>query len=89
MFKQSTLWYIKIIKALHGLCQKIDYLLALSFKNYLQLRMALMYKPATWKIKKMFYYLQINARRTRLSWTKSRLSSQDTEDKNLLNISLY
>ena len=89
MFKQSTVWYIKIIKALHGLCQKIDYLLALSFKNYLQLRMALMYKPATWKIKKMFYYLQIIARRTRLSWAKCRLSSQGTEDKNLLNISLH
>ena len=89
MFKQSTLWYIKIIKALHGLCQKIDYLLALSFKNYLQLRMALMYKPATWKIKKMFYYLQIIARRTRLGWAKCRLSSQGTEDKNLLNISLH
>ena len=89
MFKQSTLWYIKIIKALHGLCQKIDYVLALLFKNYLQLRMALMYKPATWKIKKMFYYLQIIARITRLSWAKSILSSQGTDKNNLLNISLY
>ena len=45
-----------------------------------------MYKPTTWK---MFYYLQIIAERTKLSWTKSRLSLQDTEDKNLLKISLY
>ena len=75
MFKQSTLWYIKIIKALHGLCQKIDYLLALSFKNYLQLRMALMYKPATWKIIKKMFYLPIIAKRTKPSWAKSSLSS--------------
>ena len=52
LFKQSTLWYIKIIKALHVLCQTIDYAIAFSFKNYLQFRMALMYKPTTWKIKK-------------------------------------
>ena len=32
----------------------------------------------------MFYYLQIIAKRTKLN-----LSSQGTEDKNLLNISLY
>ena len=37
----------------------------------------------------MFYYLQIIAKRTKLSWAKSRLSLQDTEDKNLLKISLY
>ena len=75
MFKQSTLWYIKIIKALHDLCQTIDYAIALSFKNYLQFRMALMYKPTTWKIKKMFYYLPIIAKRTKPSWAKSSLSS--------------
>ena len=87
MFKQSTLWYIKLIKAIHGYVrQLIDNALALSFKNYLQVRMTLMYKPTTWK---MFYYLQIIAKRTKLSWAKSRLSLQDTEDKNLLKISLY
>ena len=52
MFKQTTLWYIKIIKTLHDLGHTIDYAIALSFKNYLQFRMALMYKPTTWKIKK-------------------------------------
>ena len=52
MSKQSALWHIKIIKALHDLHQTIDYAIALSFKNYLQFRMAPMYKPTTWKIKK-------------------------------------
>ena len=56
MFKQSTLWYIEIIKALHDLCQTIDYAIALSFKNYLQFWMAVMYKPTTWKIKKNVLY---------------------------------
>ena len=53
----------------------MDYAIALSFKNYLQFRMALMYKPTTWKIKKMVYYLQIIAKRTKLIWAKSRLNS--------------
>ena len=58
---------MKIAKALHKLCQAIDYAIALSFKNYLQIRMALMYKPATSKKKKMFYCLQIIAKRTKPS----------------------
>ena len=43
---------MKITKALNKLCQAIDYAIAVSFKNYLQIRMALMYKPATSKKKK-------------------------------------
>ena len=60
MFKQSALWVIKTIKALHDLCKTIDYAIALSWYNiYMQFRMAFMYKPATWKIiKKCFNYLQ-------------------------------
>ena len=37
----------------------------------------------------MFYYLQTIAKRTELSRAKSSLSSQDIEDKNLINIFLY
>ena len=51
--------------------------------------MALMHVPRTsWKMKKMFYYLQTIDEKSKLSWANtSSLSS--CEDKNLLKLTLY